>query len=320
MRLRALALFFIIFLSIISYHALAQISGASCPESAQYYSKDSINIVTFGASTVEGVNGLDFQPYLTTSFLKCYPGKTINVQKYGVSGETTGQGLLRIDNAIANKTGFITILMGANDAVQIEAGRLTLADTESNMRLLILKSLQQKLIPIICTIQNFDDRKSALNRRINFQIAAINTLYRKLANEYGAYLADINAVIRRDFTLYQDPIHPNARGNRLISFVLFDTVNKIIAEKFLQFTVTQNYPNPGRDKTFIDIVMPNAEKIEFKIYNLQGKLMQTVLNEYLNTGKHTIQLNLSAYSPGVYIYRISSANGLSATKKMIVMH
>ena len=319
MNFRALALYIIALFGLFNTVA-AQITGATCPESAQYYSKDSINIITFGASTVEGVNGLDFQPYLTTSFLKCYPKKTINIQKYGIGGETTGQGLLRIDNAITNKTGFIVILMGANDAVHIQAGKLNIVQTEASMRLLITKSLAQKLIPIICTIQNFDDRKNFFYKKVNIQIALINNLYRKLVNEYGIYLADINAVIRRDFALYQDFVHPNYRGNRLISFVLFDTVNKIIAEKFLQFTVSQNYPNPGRETTRIDIVMPNAEKVEFKIYNLQGKVVQSVLNEYLNTGKHTIQLNLSALNPGVYIYRISSINGLSATKKMIIMH
>jgi len=319
MRFRALAFYIFTLLSLFNT-AVAQITGASCPESAKYFSKDSINVITFGASTVEGVNGLDFQPSLTTNFLKCYPSKTVNVQKYGVSGETTGQGLLRIDNAIANKTGFIVILMGANDAVAIEAGKQTIDQTEANMRLLIFKSLQQKLVPIICTIQNFDDRRSLLYKKINARIALINTVYKKLVKEYGIYLADINAVIRRDFSLYQDFVHPNARGNRLISFVLFDTVNKIIAERFLQFTVSQNYPNPGKRMTSVDIVMPNADKIEFKIYNLQGRVVQTVLHEYLNTGKHTIQLNLDFLNPGIYIYRISSINGLTATKKMIVMH
>ncbi len=319
MKFRALAFCIAIFLSLFNT-AAGQITKASCPESAKYYSKDSINVITFGASTVEGVNGLDFQPLLTTNFLRCYPTKTINVQKYGVGGETTGQGLLRIDNAIANKTGFIVILMGANDAVQIVSGKQTINQTEANMRLLITKSLNQKLIPIICTIQNFDDRKNFTHRKYNTQIGLINNIYRKLAKEYEVYLADINAIIRRDFSLYQDVVHPNARGNRLISFVLFDAVNKIIAQRFLQFTVSQNYPNPGSVSTLVDIIMPNADKIEFKIYNLQGKLVQTVLNEYLNTGKHTIQLNLSFLDPGVYIYKISSINGLSATKKMIVMH
>lgn len=320
MRFRALALCFAI-LFCLSLPSAAQLTGASCPESAKYFSKDSVNVVTFGASTVEGVNGLNFQSYLTTNFINCYLNKTINVQKYGVSGETTGQGLLRIDNAIAGKTGFIVLFMGANDALQIEAGKMKIQDTEANMRTLIVKSLNQNLVPIVCTLQNFDDRTNAVYRRANVQIRLINDLYRKLVKDYNIYLADINGAMRRDFSLYQDLIHPNARGNRLISFVLFDTINKIIAQRFLQFIVSQNYPNPGKKLTSVDIIMPDADKVTFKLYDIQGKLIQTVLNEYLNTGKHTIQLNLDYLVPGVYIYRVSTSSGLySATKKMVVIH
>ncbi|MCY1525711.1 hypothetical protein D9M68_607000 [compost metagenome] len=304
----------------LSQPVIAQITAASCPESAQYYAKDSINVITFGASTVEGVNGLSFQPYLTSNFLRCYSKKTINIQKYGIGGETTAQGLLRIDDAIANKTGFIVILMGANDAIHIESGKLTIEQTEANMRMLISKSMKQRLIPVICTIQNFDDRKQSFYKRVNQRIAQINQIYRQLTVEYGIYLADINSVMRRDFSLYQDFVHPNTRGNRLISFVLFDTINRIIAERFLQFTVSQNYPNPGRDKSLIDIVMPSAAKVDFKIYDLQNRLVKVVLNEYLNTGKHTIQLDLSTLTSGIYIYRVNASNGLSVTKKMVVIH
>ncbi|WP_199119505.1 SGNH/GDSL hydrolase family protein [Pedobacter sp. ASV28] len=317
MRLITAALFYFLF-SGISYHAVAQITGASCPESAKYYSKDSVNVITFGASTVEGVGGTDFQSYLTQHFTNCYTGKTINVQKYGVSGETTEKCLLRLDNAIYGKTGFIVILAGANDAVQIEAGKLKILATEENMRKMIVASLNQNLVPVICTIQFFDDRNDERLKRVNNQVRLINNLYRKLVLEYKVYLADINAVFRRDFSLYQDVVHPNARGNRLISFIIFDTINRIIAERFLQFTVSQNYPNPMHAYASIDIVMPESDKIEMKIYNLQGKLVQTVLNEYLNTGKHVIKLDLSLLPPGIYIYKISSLSGqYHVTKKLI---
>lgn len=301
-------------------NAGAQTMGVSCPESAQYYSKDSINIITFGASTVEGVKGLEFQSYLTQNFIKCYTNKTIRVEKYGVSGETTGQSLLRLNAAISGKTGFIVIMVGVNDAVRIEAGRQTVAETEANMRLIINAALKQKLIPIICTLQFFDDRNNARLRRVNNVIVQINAIYRKIAQESGIYLADINRVFRRDFSLYQDDVHPNARGYRLISYVIFDTINKIIAERFLQFTVSQNYPNPAiNGYTSIDIVMPESDKIELKIYSIQGKLMALPVNEYLNTGKHVVKLNLSQLPAGMYICKITSSSGLyTATKKFIV--
>lgn len=320
MKLSVLLFFYISF-NVIYFNAFGQTMPASCPESAQYYSKDSINVITFGASTVEGVNGLDFQSYLTGNFANCYKNKVINIQKYGVGGETTTQSLLRIDNAINGKTGFIVILAGVNDAVQIDAGRQTIAETEASMRELIKKSLKQGLIPLVSTLQFFDDRNDTRLRRINTHIRSINSLYRKLVTEYGIYLIDINGVIRRDFSLYQDLIHPNARGNRLISFIIFDAINKVIAERFLQFTVTQNYPNPASSLSFtsVDIVMPESDKIELKIYSMQGKLVRSVINEYLNTGKHVIQIDLRLLPPGVYIYKISSLSGkYTVAKKMLV--
>lgn len=297
----------------------AQTTGASCPDAAQYYAKDSINVITFGASTVEGVKGTNFQTYLINNFTSCYQGKVVNVQNFGIGGETTMQGLLRIDQAIYGKTGFIVILMGANDAIQMEDGKQTLADTEASMRQIIVKSLNQRLAPIICTLQNFDDRGNRKLFRINSHVRLINNLYRKLALEYKIYLCDLNAVLKRDFSLYQDIIHPNARGNRLISFALFDTINKIIAERFLQFTVTQNYPNPFALQTKVDIVMPEADKIELKIYDIQGRVVKNVLNEYMNAGKHVIQMDLSNLPPGIYIYKVSSSSGTyRAVKKLIL--
>ncbi len=313
------ALFYISFMGIY-LDAGAQGMAVSCPESAQYYSKDSINVITFGASTVEGVRGLEFQSYLTQNFTRCYSNKIIKVEKYGVGGETTGQSLARLDAAISGKAGFILIMIGVNDAIRIEAGRQLIDETEANMRLIIKAALTQKLVPIISTLQFFDDRNSARSKRINDVISQINTLYRRISRENGIYLADVNRAFRRDFSLYQDDVHPNARGYRLISYVVFDTINRIIAERFLQFTVSQNYPNPTiSGYTSIDIVMPESDKIELKIYSVQGKLMSVPVNEYLNTGKHIVKLDLSQFPPGIYIYKITSSSGLYTTTKKFVV-
>lgn len=320
MTWRAFLLIFCFF-NLVKSQALAQITGASCPEAAKFYSKDSINVVTFGASTVQGVGGLNFQTPLENNFKNCYPGKVIDITRNGIFGQTTGQGIERINNAIYGRTGFIFLLMGANDALKIDSGKQTLRDTEINMRRMIVTCLNQNLIPIVGTIQFFDDRTITRYRNVNMQIRAINTLYRTLVNEYKIYLADVNGIMRRDFSLYQDAVHPNARGYRLISFVLFDTINKIIAERFLQFTLGQNYPNPASGLTSIDIVMPESDKVELKLYDMQGKPVLTILNEYLNTGKHTIQLNLTSFAPGVYIYRLVSNTGLRiASKKLVISH
>lgn len=310
----------VLFSFLIVFPGFAQTNvKVSCPESAQYYAKDSINIVTFGASTVEGVGGLGFQNMLESNFLNCYSGKAVNITNNGIGGQTTLQGLLRIDKAVKDRTGFIVIDMGINDALAIANGKGSVAETTTNMRLLIATSLKQNLVPILCTLQNVDDRTNKSLVAVNTHIRNINAAYKKLATEYHIYLADINAAMRRDFALYQDPYHPNARGYRLISYVIFDAINKAIFDKFLLFVVSQNYPNPASTQTYIDIVLPEADKINVQIYDLMGRLTKTVVNEYLNTGKHTLDINTTAFVPGIYFFKISSDSGqFNAVKKFIV--
>ncbi|MFD2583857.1 GDSL-type esterase/lipase family protein [Pedobacter vanadiisoli] len=314
-----LSLLLLLFVCIYSFAQGQNPTRVSCPEAAQYYSKDSINIVTFGASTVEGVKGLGFQTMLQNNFLNCYTNKIVDITNHGIGGQTTFQGLLRIDNAIANRTGFIVIDMGINDAISIAAGKGSVAETVANMRALITASLKQKLVPILCTLQFIDDRTNKSYVAVNTNIRNINTAYKKLALEYKIYLADVNAVMRRDFSLYQDAFHPNARGYRLVSYVIFDTINKAIFDKFLKFTVSQNYPNPAAMQTFIDVVLPESDKLNIQIYDLMGRLVKTVVNEYLNTGKHTLEINTSTFVPGIYFFKISSDSGqYNSVKKFIV--
>ncbi|WP_131538067.1 GDSL-type esterase/lipase family protein [Pedobacter nototheniae] len=319
MKLSAIVYPFLLLLFYFNTSSFAQ-TRVSCPEAAQYYAKDSVNIVTFGASTVEGVKGLGFQTMLSDNFQNCYTGKVIDITNQGIGGQTTAQGLLRIDRAVYNRTGFIVIDMGINDAGAIAAGKGTIANTEANMRSLIQTCLNQKLVPILCTLQYVDDRTNKDLVAVNNHIRTLNGIYRKLVAEYKIYLADVNAAMRRDFSLYQDSYHPNARGYRLISYVIFDAINKAIFDKFLMFIVSQNYPNPAANQTYIDIVLPETDKINVQVYDLMGRLVKTVVNEYLNTGKHTLDVNISNFNPGVYFFKISSDSGqYSAIKKFIVV-
>ncbi|MCX3266676.1 SGNH/GDSL hydrolase family protein [Pedobacter agri] len=291
----------------------------SCPEAAQFYAKDSINIVTFGASTVEGVGGVGFQTMLKNNFSNCYVNKVVDITNHGIGGQTTFQGLLRIDNAIKDRTGFIVISMGINDALAIANNRGSIAETEANMRSLISTSLKQNLVPIVCTLQNVDDRNNPPLVAVNNVIRSLNVIYRRLVTEYKIYLADVNAAMRRDFSLYQDAFHPNARGYRLISYVIFDSINKAIFDRFLMFVVSQNYPNPAGTQTYLDVVLPQTDKLTIQVYDMMGRLVKTVINEYLNVGKHTLEINTSTFVPGIYFLKLTSDSGqYNAAKKFIV--
>jgi acyl-CoA thioesterase-1 len=178
----------------------------NCSAVSKFFSKDSINIVTFGASTVAGVGGFSLQPALKTNFENCYVGKTIDITNNGIPGETTTQGLVRFPAAIANRTGFVFIDMGANDAQAIVNKKMTISNTEKNMRYYIEESLKHHLIPIIGTIQFYNDKDDQFLKNCNLYVKQINALYKRLVTEYHIYLADINTSLGRDFSLYQDVI------------------------------------------------------------------------------------------------------------------
>jgi hypothetical protein len=77
---------------VLSASHLAFAQTPNCSSASKFYSKDSINITTFGASTVAGMGGFSFQPDLQKNFENCYVGKTVSITNNGIPGETTTQG------------------------------------------------------------------------------------------------------------------------------------------------------------------------------------------------------------------------------------
>ncbi|OKS85537.1 GDSL-type esterase/lipase family protein [Mucilaginibacter polytrichastri] len=290
----------------------------SCSAAAKFYSKDSINITVFGASTAHGMFGYDFEKPLQSDFEHCYTGKIVNITNNGIPGETTTQGLARFPGAIAGRTGFMLILMGANDAIALTNKKLKLSVVDKNMRYYIKTSLEHNLIPIIGTIQFFNDTKSDFNKTCNLYVKQINALYKKIAKDNNLYVADINKALGRDWSLYKDDIHPNEQGFNLLGFVWFDTVNQAIEDKLLLIGLNQNYPNPVRDNTKIGFSLSQAGRVQIKLYNMNGAIVKDIYDDYQSSGYHELTTSAGDLVPGIYIY-VMQVGGQQMSKKMIVI-
>lgn len=311
------------FLFFVCFSALGQGRMPACSNSAAFYKGDSINVVTFGASTVEGVPApLNFQQPLKSFIENCYTGKSVNIYNYGVGGETTSQGLARFDAAIANKTGFVLLLMGVNDAVQMASGKggSVEASTE-NMRKMIEKAQRAKMDVIIGTLQAFLEpigKSPQLNyiRRVNGIIHNLNSAYKALAAAKGLKVADINSVVRNR-SLYSDDVHPNKRGYYVMAMIWFDALNQEIVENHLKATVVQNYPNPADTYTKIGFTLSSASEVRVSLYNVYGQNLGVVFEDYRNAGYHVEELPTLKYPPGIYILYYEFLN-TRFTKKMII--
>jgi len=85
-----------------------------------------------------------------------------------------------------------------------------------------------------------------------------------------------------------------------------------------QYSLSQNYPNPFNPVTRISYALPKAGFVTLKIYDLLGREVRTLVNEYKTANTYSVEFNASELSSGVYFYKIN-ANGFSDIKKMMLI-
>lgn len=82
-----------------------------------------------------------------------------------------------------------------------------------------------------------------------------------------------------------------------------------------KYSLSQNYPNPFNPVTKISYAVAAAGQVTLKVYDITGREVKTLVNEFKNAGFYTVDFNGSNLSSGIYIYKIVSGN-YSETKKM----
>jgi poly(3-hydroxybutyrate) depolymerase len=85
-----------------------------------------------------------------------------------------------------------------------------------------------------------------------------------------------------------------------------------------QFVLLQNYPNPFNPSTTIRYALPNNAKVRLAIYDLLGREIATLVDEEQTVGWREVEWNASAFSSGIYFYRIQ-AGTFSEVKKMMLI-
>ncbi len=89
-------------------------------------------------------------------------------------------------------------------------------------------------------------------------------------------------------------------------------------EKPLAFSLSQNYPNPFNPTSNIRFTLPQANNVRLDVYNINGQLVQTLVNSRMSAGEHTVQFDAGTLASGVYIYRIISGNFVQSKKMTLI--
>jgi hypothetical protein len=85
-----------------------------------------------------------------------------------------------------------------------------------------------------------------------------------------------------------------------------------------QYTLEQNYPNPFNPATIISYKLPISSLVTIKVYDVLGREMQILVNEYQSAGIHSVTFNAGNLPGGVYFYKLRAGNYI-AEKKLLLL-
>ena len=91
----------------------------------------------------------------------------------------------------------------------------------------------------------------------------------------------------------------------------------------LRFRLSQNYPNPFKEKTMIKYCVAYKTKVQITVYDSEGEEIEKLVNEEQKPGAYEIEFSAchsceSRNPPGeIFYYRIEAGDYLSE-KKMVL--
>ena len=177
-------------------------------------------ITTFGDSLTAGVAGRSYPEQLQD--LLDANGCHYQVDNQGVSGDTTTDGLARIDNVIAAKPVLVLLEFGGNDGLR----GVPVTETRANLQQMIDR-LKAAHIPIVLL---------GITLPPNYgpdYVKQFTAMYPALAKQnklpYMPFLL-LNVYEHQDM-MQPDGIHPNGAGNHIIAEDVFHLIQPMLKKE-----------------------------------------------------------------------------------------
>ncbi|MFO7525911.1 MAG: PA domain-containing protein [Ignavibacteriaceae bacterium] len=152
-----------------------------------------------------------------------------------------------------------------------------------------------------------------------------NTKNKVDEGQISAALNLLNAFINQVSDFIQNGLLTPSQGQSLIDQAedLIDLITgslpKISGDDILgDFALLQNYPNPFNPSTTISWQSPVDSWQTLKIYDLLGREIATLVDEYKPAGTYEVEFDAGNLASGTYFYRLS-AGSFTETRKLLLM-
>lgn len=96
------------------------------------------------------------------------------------------------------------------------------------------------------------------------------------------------------------------------------SVDRETARNLPETVSIEAYPNPFNNVTTLSYTLTRNSRVSIRVYDLNGKLVETLMEGEQVIGAHDISWNGRSVSSGVYIVEVES-NGIRALRKLVLM-
>lgn len=166
-------------------------------------------IVVLGDSIASGVGSGPGESYPDLLAARLRTEEVVNA---GVSGNTTADGLARIDQVLAEDPWLVIVELGGNDFLH----QVPPEQTEQSLRGILDRLIAARVVPILVELDvPFGGRYLEI--------------YERLGDEYHVpVVEDTLGEVLRDPSLKSDTIHPNAAGQKVLAAAVLEEIEPLI--------------------------------------------------------------------------------------------
>lgn len=98
-------------------------------------------------------------------------------------------------------------------------------------------------------------------------------------------------------------------------------ISKVEEQVNPDFYLKEPQPNPANSGfTEIDFVLNKPMNIKLELFDVMGNSIRTLYEGFASAGIHAIMVNTSEFATGSYFYKLSTADGISVTKLLNIVH
>ncbi len=109
---------------------------------------------------------------------------------------------------------------------------------------------------------------------------------------------------------------------KVISGLQLEAPYMNIVDKFDEFKMEDNFPNPFSTTSTVRIYVPEDASVRLSVLNAMGVEIKSISTEKLSRGWHKLQIDAKELSQGAYMYRVQAVglkNTFDQTRRMMII-